>query len=257
MRRFHISPEAVQGKRVIFAARDAHHIKNVLRMRRGEDIVAFDGRGNEYSATIAIISSRRVEAVIRNRKTTKNRRLYSLALAQAVLKGSALDLVIRQATEVGISDFYPLITCRSLGWLKRGLLRKIPRWEKIAIEATRQSGGDSVPRIHTLLRWEELLLLASRYQLKLLFWEGERKNLKEILRLYPSSSPPERILLLVGPEGGFSKPEVDGAVKAGFQTAGLGPGILRASTAGVVAPALIHYHFHDSARGIASGKVEI
>ena len=243
MRRFYISPDALQGKRIIFLGRDAHYIRNVLRMRRGEAILAFDGRGNEYSAVIGIISSRRVEAVIRSRERKETRRPYRLALAQAILKGSASDLVVRQASEVGISDFYPLITRRSLGGVSRGLLRKVQRWEKIAIDAARQSGESSVPRIHTLLRWEELLLLNAGYQLSLLPWEREKKSLKEVLQLYPSSPPPEKILVLVGPEGGFSQPEVEEAVKAGFQTVSLGPNILRSSTAGVVAVALIHYHF--------------
>jgi len=243
MRRFFITPGSLQGRRIVFTGKDAHYMRKVLRVKRGESICAFDGQGVEYSATVGIISPRRVEAIISGVERKGPVRAYRVALAQAVVKGSGLDLVVRQASEVGISEFFPLITRHCMGKMGRSLERKGERWEKIATAATRQSGQNFTPRIHPLLRWKEFLPLCSQYDLCLLPWEKEQeKRLKTVLKKCSLSSPPGKIMILIGPEGGFSESEVAEAIAAGFQPVSLGPATLRAITAGVVAVSNVHYH---------------
>lgn len=244
MRRFYIAPDAVHGKRMVFKGDDARYICRVLRLKRGEGIIAFDGQGNEYAGTIGILSPRRVEAIIMEVSQKTPTRPYRVALAQSLLKGAALELVLRQTTEAGISDFYPFSSARSVagGFLRaRG---KQERWRKIVVDAVRQSGQDIVPAVHQLRDWKELLQLAGEYDLCLLPWEGEKaKSLKAALE---EAGSPEKILVAIGPEGGFADSEVAEAAGAGFMPVNLGPSIYRASTAGLATISAVHYHFQPA-----------
>ena len=243
MRRFLLPPGALQGKRVIFEGKDAHYISRVLRLRRGEEIVVFSGDGAEYAATIGILSPRRVEAIVTGVSRAKAARPYRVALAQAFLKGHGLDEAVRQCVEVGLADFYPLVTARCVG--------EVGRWEKkekrlagIAADACRQSGQSLLPVVHPPLSWNNLLALTSEFALRLLPWEGEKEtSLKAALRAFTPQSPPNGILAAIGPEGGFTEEEVAQARAAGFASVRLGPSILRAVTAGVSVLSAIHYHF--------------
>ncbi len=240
MRRFYIPLSGRQGRRLIFPPPTARHIVRVLRLKRGDRIVAFDGRGREYEAVLGILSPRGVEAVITGEKQALPARRYSLTLAQGLLKGADLSRVIRQCVEVGISDFYPLISERCVVRSPR----RGERWSRIAAEAARQSGQSLVPTVHSPLKWPEFLSLASAYDLRLLAWEEEEKrSLKSVLVDFSPGESPSRVLIGIGPEGGFTRPEVDRARAAGFQSVTLGPTTLRAATAGVAALSAIHYHF--------------
>jgi len=244
MRRFFLPPGSIQGQRLIFAGKDARYIDRVLRLPRGEKIVGFDGSGREYLAVIAIISPRRVEAIVSEVRDKESDPQFRVALAQGVGKGGAFDLVVRQGTEIGVDEIYPLLTGYCVPRLFASPERKKQRWEKIAIDAARQSGRARTPRIHPPVVWGEMLKLSSGFDLRLLLWEKEKsqslKSALEGLKTRPAS-----FLLVVGPEGGFSDREVEEAVGAGFQAVYLLPGILRSVTAPLVALSCLHYHFQS------------
>ena len=240
MRRFYLPSSGRQGRRLIFPPPTARHIVRVLRLKRGDRIEAFDGRGREYEAVLDIISPRRLEAIISAERASAPARSYSLDLAQGLLKGADLSRVIRQCVEVGISRFYPLITERCLV----RATRRGERWSRIAAEAARQSGQSLVPPVHSPLKWSEFLPLVSAYDLRLLAWEEEEKrSLKSVLAEFKPGESPPRVLIAIGPEGGFTRDEVNQARADGFQVVTLGPTTLRASTAGVAALSAIHFHF--------------
>ena len=240
MRHFYIPPSGRRDRRLIFPGKTSRHIYRVLRLKKGERIEAFDGRGREYEAVIGGTSPGRVEAIITKEKAAVPPRGYSVTLAQGLLKGADLSRVIRQCVEMGISHFYPLVTERVVV----RTTRQGERWDRIAEDAARQSGQSLVPIIHPPRKWPEFLRLASGYPLRLLAWEEEdRQSLKSALAAFPPDSPPSDTLIAIGPEGGFTRPEVDQARAAGFQVVTLGPTTLRAATAGVAALAMLHYHF--------------
>ncbi len=243
MRRFLLPPGALRGRRVIFEGKDAHYIERVLRLRRGEEIVAFDGEGAEYTATIGILSPRRVEAIVTAVSRPPPTRTFRLALAQSFLKGRDFEAAVRQCAEVGLSDLYPLAAARCVGEL-RSWEKKEERINAIVADACRQSGQSVLPAVHPPLSWNNLLALASEFSLRLLPWEGEKeRSLKAALTATGDAAPPAGILAAVGPEGGFTSEEVSLARAAGFLPVRISPSILRAATAGPAVLAMIGYHF--------------
>ena len=231
---------------MVFLGKDARYICKVLRLRRGDVIIGFDGGGMEYTGTIAILSPKRVEAVITGSTHTNDSPSSRVALAQALLKGSGLDSVIRQATELGISDFYPLATRYCIPKVKKEGEKRLERWRKISVDAVRQSGRTANPVIHPVRGWQGFLSMAGEFDLSLLPWEREKKrSLKSVLTGLTDQKRPGRILIAIGPEGGFTDMEVEEAVKAGFRTVSLGVRILRATTAGIATIACVQYELGE------------
>lgn len=229
---------------MIFQGDEARHISRVLRLKRGESIVGFDGQGNEYAGTIAIISSRHVEAVITEEISRPPASFLRLGLAPAVIKGTGVDDLLRRAVEIGISDFYPLQTSRTVVRPGKKREKKEERWKNITLDAVRQSGRRRVPVIHPFRDWKGLLCLVSEFDLCLLPWAKEKeRGIKEVLSSFLPDSLPASVLAVIGPEGGFTEREVETAVKAGFRPVGLGPATLRSATAGLAALACVQYQF--------------
>ena len=250
MKRFFLAPGSLQGRRMVFSGPDARYICRVLRLPRGAEIVGFDGLGTEYTGTIAILSPRRVEAVISGSSVSAPAPRLRIALAQSLLKGKGLDGVIRQAAELGISEFFPLATRYTIPkFISEGEKRR-QRWLKIAVDASRQSGRKFTPAVHPVQGWKEFLSRAVEYDLALLPWEREgERSLKEAAgRL---SGTPARVLVAIGPEGGFTEPEAAEAAAAGFVVVSLGPGILRATTAGIAAVAYLQIALGEAGRTAA------
>ncbi len=240
MKRFFLSPGSLQGRRMVFTGKDARYISRSLRLRRGMEIVGFDGGGMEYTGTIAIISPRRVEAVISGSSALAEAPAFRIALAQSLLKGRGLDTVLRQATELGIWEFIPLATRYTIPRLIQEGEKRRQRWVRIAADASRQSGRKINPVVHPVEQWKDFLSRAGQYDLALLSWEKEaQRPLKDAVARFSRGGSPARILVAIGPEGGFTDSEAAEAVEAGFLAVSLGPRILRAATAGVAAAAYL------------------
>lgn len=230
---------------MIFSGKDARYIGRVLRLKRGDKIVGFDGKGNEYVGTIAIMSPRRVEAVIEEERTLLKKYSARVGLAQAVIKSSGTDRLLRPAVELGISDFYPLRTSRTVVKPGKDQDKKLARWGKIALDAVRQSGRVVAPVIHPFRDWKGALCLVSEFDLCLLPWEREtEKTLREVFGAYPPGKLPGSVLVVIGPEGGFTEREVQTAVDAGFRTVSLSPATLRANTAALTALSCVQYELN-------------
>jgi len=258
MKRFFLPPGSLQGRRMVFTGSDARYICRVLRLGRGAEIVGFDGSGTEYTGTIAILSPRRVEAVISRTEVSKEAPPLRIGLAQSLVKGRGLDRVIRQATELGISEFFPLATRYTIPRLFSEGEKHRHRWLRIAADATRQSGRKFTPAVHPVQNWREFLDRAGEYDLALLPWEKEaERSLKEAAAPLSGAAGPARILIAIGPEGGFSDPEAAEAAAAGFLLVSLGPGILRATTAGVAAVAFLQIALGEGAGSAARAPLSV
>ncbi len=250
MKRFFLSPGSLQGRRMVFTGKDARYISRSLRLRRGMEIVGFDGGGLEYTGTIAIISPRRVEAVISGSSTLAEAPAFRISLAQSLLKGRGLDTVLRQATELGIWEFIPLATRYTIPRLIQEGEKRRQRWVRIANDASRQSGRKITPVVHPVETWRDFLARAGEYDLALLPWEKEaRRSLKEAAARFSPDGTSARVLVAIGPEGGFTDSEAAEAVEAGFLAVSLGPRILRAATAGLAAAAYLQLALGDEESG--------
>ncbi len=242
MIRFLVSPENVEGDRITIKGKEVHHLRNVLRLRRGERVTCFDGKGREYRGRIERISAAQAEVRIEKVAERKKESSLKITLAQSLIRSHKMDLVVQKCTELGVFEIIPLRTERSLINLdeaKRKARRE--RWQRLAEAAAKQSGRVQIPTITEVRDFSSLLETAGDFDLKIISWEdeGDGKSFRDALT--KRLSPPEKILLLIGPEGGFSAGEVAGAGKAGLLPISLGPRILRSETAAIAATAIIVY----------------
>lgn len=247
MRRFFISPEKIAIDVPVITGPDAAHIIQVLRYKAGDIIGLFDGKGGEYEAEILAVSPGQVKVSIIRRRTGRKDPSVHITVAQGYLKEKKMDTVVRQLSEIGAMCWMPFKAKRSVVNLdsKRLAARK-QRWEKIAIEAAKQCGRNRVMSIEPANSYTDLLNRSSQCDQRIVFWENASQSLKNLVAVSDSSlSAVTQVIILLGPEGGFDLHEVRMAKENGFIIAGLGPRILRAETAAIVACTLTQYIFGD------------
>lgn len=243
MRRFYIPKNELSRPKPVISGPDARHIQRVLRLSPGDVISVFDGRGNEFTARIESISSGAVSLVLLEKQLLDREPAIFLHVAQGYLKDKKMDDLIRHMTEIGLSSWTPMLCRRSVARPDDIRTEKrIQRWKKIAGEALKQCGGAILPDIRSPQSFDEIISERGEYDLGVIFWEKAKRLIcgKDVSGLGKNA----RILILLGPEGGFTDEEAELAVKAGFISASLGPRILRAETAALTAAALIQYLFY-------------
>ncbi|MBU0987409.1 MAG: 16S rRNA (uracil(1498)-N(3))-methyltransferase [Proteobacteria bacterium] len=244
MRYFFIEQPADAGSTSLIAGADARHIKTVLRLKPGDKIGLFDGKGSEYEARIIAVSSGRVEVAVARRFPAFTESPLHIIVAQAYLKEKKMDGLVRQLTELGVSRWIPFFADRSVPRpAKNQLAARTQRWEKITKEALKQCRRGRLLDIGAAVSFETVLDLGQTCDLKIIFWEDEIKPAHDSL---PQPGQRfEKILVMLGPEGGFTAREIESAQKKGFVTAALGPRTLRAETATVAACVLLQYLYGD------------
>lgn len=245
MRYFFVESSTLQQPAVAIKGSEARHIKNVLRLKAGDRIRLFDGEGFEYEAIIRRLVANRIEIkVIRKFAATKESPLQ-IVVAQALLRQRKMDRLLRHLCELGIMQWVPFTCERSVPRTgAQHLAARMERWKKIVKESCKQCQRAKLPEIIKTLTYEEVLATAGFGDLKIVFWENEATGLNSLIAL--SAQPePQKILLILGPEGGFTDEEIATAKTAGCVIAGLGPRILRAETAAIAACTLIQYLFGD------------
>lgn len=211
----------------------ARYLLNVLRLKPGDAITVLDGKGASYRAGIVKADKREVRLAIHERLPEEPENTTGITLIQGILKSDRMDLVVQKATELGVLCIVPAVTERS----QVRKTRKTPRWAKIALEASRQSGRAVPPAVNEPVPLEQALKEAEG---GLIFWEEGGVPLKEAAEGFAGSDS-RAITLAVGPEGGFSGEEIGMAGEYGFTAVSLGNNILRAETAAIVAVALTRH----------------
>ena len=245
MPRFFIQKQNISDTAVSITGSDAKHIRNVLRMKTGDKLVLFDGDGYDYDAEITSVSSDNIEAAIYGQYPSKTESKLNLWVAQAYLKDKKMDDAVRQVTELGVIQWVPFMAGRSVPKPdSRRLKARWKRWENIAHESLKQCGRTKIPEISALKTFKEVLHLGSACDVKIVFWENETNTLKSKQRFAQKDSI-RSVMIMLGPEGGFTQEEITDATDSGFVTMGLGPRILKADTATVAACSLIQYLFGD------------
>ena len=240
LRRFYISPEKINQEHPEIIGSDAGHISRVLRLKTNDGVELFDGTGQGYRARIVSVSSKKVEVAIESSFALLSESPVHITLAQGMLKDRKMDDLIRQLTELGIDCWMPFYASRSVPSPKaKGSDRRLERWRKIAVEAVKQCRRGRIPEIFPMDDFKAVLTSSESYDRKVLFWEDTNHAFD-----IPKGSI-QRIILVVGPEGGFDPHEVRQARDHGFLTAGLGPRILRAETATLAAITLVQYGLGD------------
>lgn len=205
-------------------------------MKSGDELELLDGSGKIYIVKISEIKKDKVVCKIISERSEDKVQKVSVTIAQCLPKAKKMDLIIQKCTELGVNKIIPTLSERSIA---KG--EKLDRWKKIAKEAAEQSGRSTIPEILPLTKFEDVLKLKKDYDLALIPWELEKETtLKNTL----TTTLPHYILIPIGPEGGFSKAEVDQAIAAGFKPITLGKNILRTETAGMSILSVINYQYN-------------
>lgn len=216
---------------------DYHHIKNVMRMKKDDIIkVVFDNV--VYTCKLTSITNKSSFKIIN--KEEKDKKDYSVDVAFSLIKEQKLNYLLQKTTELGAGILIPINTKRSVVKIdKKKESSKIDRWQKICKEASEQSFRSNMPKINSILNLEDLIYMD--YDLKLLC--SLNKNTKNIKKVIQKNNKCVKILLVVGPEGGFDPKEEEYLLNNGFVSVSLGNTVLRAETAPVVALSMINYEF--------------
>jgi 16S rRNA (uracil1498-N3)-methyltransferase len=217
----------------------SHYLVKVLRLETNATFVGFDPKGAEYEMTLTLADAQKSGVrVVRQTHQAPAQSLW-IALGQSLPKGSKMDLILRQGTEMGIHQMIPILTERSVSRPEmKQWENKRDRWQKILVEACRQCGRRDVPELNAVTQWEVLLESFKDYDLVLLPYEKEAPSLRGVLESNPKS---RRILVLIGPEGGWTPGEVEQAQTHGACVTHLPVPILRTETAGLAAAAMIQF----------------
>jgi 16S rRNA (uracil1498-N3)-methyltransferase len=239
MPRFLIQPENISEGRITIQGADARHIKNVLRYKMGESISLTDGQGLIYDGVIEDLKSTIKIKINHKRALTSS--TVELCCAQAIIKNDKMDWAIQKATELGVSRIIPFTTERTV--LRGNPPVRQKRWEKIMLEAMKQSGQPFQIKLEPIQSFESVLKISQDYDLKILGWEKETSHtLKKVLR-HPDRdlTTMKSVFYCIGPEGGFTETEVEAARHHNFIPISLGDNILRAETAGMSLASILQY----------------
>ena len=239
-RRFYAPPAAFTAGKVLLDPEETHHLVRVLRLGQGARVQVFDGQGRNFAAVVQKVDSQGAHLQVLEELAPWGESPLDLTLGIGLAKGEALDAVVRQATEMGVKLIVPFTSERSEQASPERAARRQRRWQRLAQESLKSCRRSFLPRIAELQDFSGVL--AGPEALKLIFWEEERgRGLPGIL----GQSRPGSVRALIGPEGGFSAPEVAQARAAGFQVMSLGPRCLKVATAALAALSLIQYAWGD------------
>lgn len=224
---------------------EAHHLRNVLRLKSGARVTLFNGRGHEITAEITEI--KRAHVSLRKMHDTRTAPLRCrITLAQAIPKGKNMDLIVQKAVEIGAAEIVPLISERTIVHLDHDeAVQKQAKWESIAIEAAKQCGQNWLPDLHRPQRPREFFQTANASaELQLIgSLQSDARHLKTVLSDYQRehSERPRSVLICIGPEGDFTPAELNLARSQGCQPITLGPIILRVETAAIYCLSVLSY----------------
>jgi len=244
MHRFFVPREAINGNSVSLEGTIAHQLRNVLRMSPGDHILVLDNSGWEREVELTELSAHSAAGKVVSQGLCSTEPRTKITLYQSFLKGQRFEFALQKGTELGIVEFVPVISARCVVSSLDDGNRKMERWQKIIREAAEQSYRGRLPELAPAMFFREACLRATRTgELSLIPWEEEKtRSLREVLEAH---SRPFSVSIFVGPEGGYEADEIATAEQAGVISVSLGPRILRAETAGVVAASAILYALGD------------
>lgn len=241
MHRFFVEPSQIGEKEIVITGPDVNHIRNVLRMRAGEELLAADGQGSEYRCILRELQDSEIRAEI-CRKFSGSAELPSrITLFQGLPKSDKMDLIIQKCVELGVFRIVPVTTKRTVVKLdakKEESRRK--RWTAVSESAAKQSGRGIIPEISGVQSFREAVEEAGELDVCLIPYEKAENmaRTREILSGIPAGAS---IGVFIGPEGGFEEEEVREAMEAGARSITLGRRILRTETAGMAVLAMLGY----------------
>lgn len=242
MNRFFVKKDDIADNTAVITGEDVKHISKVLRMAPGDKVMLCDGEGYQYIAEIADISKEQVNLSLLSEERCVAEPSQRITLYQGLPKGDKMDLIVQKCVELGISEIVPVAAERSVVRIKPGEFGgKRTRYQRVAYEAAKQCGRGIIPQIADVATFKSVDM--TRHDLIIVAYEDEKGNtLKSLLR---ANMQAKDIAIVIGPEGGLEKAEVDILIQKGGAAVTLGPRILRTETAGMAALAMILYEIEE------------
>ena len=248
MRRIYLGTDIFRKEDFFYIKGETYHyLKNVLRLKRKDIFVGFDGSGKEYFIEISEIGKGLIIGKILEEKEVYSTELpFDLQLFQCIPKGEKFDFIIRETTQLGIKKIIPVISKRVIVKISREKIEtKLRRWQKIAEDSAKLSRRTLIPEIRKPVRFEECIKEDKDFGI--IFWEGERDfTLKNFVdKLKGENIKNKKINVFVGPEGGFDEEEIKLAKNYGYYSISLGKRILKVETASIVAISILIYELEN------------
>ncbi|NEP85812.1 MAG: 16S rRNA (uracil(1498)-N(3))-methyltransferase [Okeania sp. SIO2C2] len=240
LQRLAIAPHQIERQKVYLNPEQQHYLSRVLRLGEGDQFIVMNGQGNSWLAKLETETSKKstINAILEKEIFIQNELPIDLILISALPKGNNFDEIVRQSTELGVTHILPVISSRTL--LKPSP-QKLQRWQKIAREAAEQSERQIVPIIRETMEYSAALSLFDGQTLSNYYKYicVARNNYSSLLENLLDNQLPKSIVIITGPEGGWTNVEIEAAIATGFQAVSLGKRILRAVTAPLVALSLV------------------
>lgn len=251
MQRYFVPADQFDEQEVRITGEDARHISRVMRSRVGDQVIACNGQSLDVLVEITELAEGVVTASIVETLEQHGEPNLFVTIAQSLPKADKMESVIQKCTEIGASSFLPFLSERTVvQYDERKEVKRIQRWSKIAKEAAEQSHRSRVPLVESPVSWKQLLKQFADYDLICFCYEKENGHqLRDVVQPFAESLTTDhnasnqvtRVMIVVGPEGGFSEQEVSAAEASGAVATGLGRRILRTETAAMTALACIMY----------------
>ncbi len=236
MNRFFVEGAHENGERVRIDAADAHHMRDVLRLHDGDCVEIIDSASQAFVARLTPSGEQLFVTLVEKYDPPPAPRLR-VDVAQAMPKGAKMDFVVEKATELGAGAVIPFSSDRTIA---HGVgPERLKRWRRIAKSAAEQCGRRDVPAVTDPADFAAVLGRFCAYDVVLFAWEGAREPLRDQLPALVANA--HSVLLVIGPEGGFSRDEVEAAKAGGAATISLGDRIMRTETAALALLAILHY----------------
>ena len=243
MHNFFVNPNDIVGNKIRIHE-DAGHISRVLRLNIGDKIIVFNGIGGEFHCVLSEVDKSECIATIEEIHECASEPKLKVTLFQGIPKREKMEWIIQKCTELGVSEIYPVITKFTVVKFanEKDKIAKAERWQKIALEASKQCGRGVVPIVHLPIPFDESVKKASQLDSAIMPYEVLALDKKKDFRTcLANNTNCENMGIIIGPEGGFCESEAKLANANGIDLAGLGARILRTETAAIAALAIVMY----------------
>lgn len=242
MHHFFAEPSQIADGKVTINGADVNHMKNVLRMKPGEQVEISDGDGLRYICVIENFADECVHLRIEDVEADAVELPSKIYLFQALPKSDKMELIVQKAVELGAFEVIPVVTKRAVVKLdEKKAAKKVQRWNAISEGAAKQSGRSIVPKVHDVLSYAEALEYARQMDVRLIPYE-KASGMEVTRQAVETILPGQSVAVFIGPEGGFEEAEVEQAEEAGALPVSLGKRILRTETAGLAVLSVLMYH---------------
>ena len=245
MQHFFVTPDRGSDKEIYIEGQDVNHMKNVLRMKIGEQVEISDGNNRKYLCEVAEYETDRVILKIIEHKEADTELLSKLYLFQGLPKNDKMELIVQKAVELGAYEIIPVSMKRCVVKLDaKKASKKVERWNSISESAAKQAGRSIIPKVTEVMSYEQALAKARELDIALVPYELA-EGMAETKEIISKIQRGQSVGVFIGPEGGFERGEIDKAIEYGANPVTLGRRILRTETAGLSMLSVLMFHLEE------------